>query len=102
MKRTSLRSSRLLFALSAVSLLLAVVPLCFAGIADDVHAVVVQHRLDWAEGALKTYLVQHAQTPEYLDALSWLARGYSNGNQSAPVCRKISISSASADSLRPR
>src|SRR5881409_4404317 len=81
MKRTSLRSSRLLFALSAVGLLLAVVPLCSAGIAEDVHAAVVQNRLDWAEGALKTYLVQHGQTPEYLDALSWLARGYLNGNQ---------------------
>src|SRR5438067_10855679 len=81
MKRTSLRSSRLLFALSAVGLLLAVVPLCSAGIAEDVHAAVVQNRLAWAEAALKTCLVQHGQTPEYLDALSWLARGYLNGNQ---------------------
>jgi hypothetical protein len=81
MKRTSLRSSRLLFALSAVSLLLAVVPLCSAGIAEDIHAAVVQNRLDWAESALKTYVAQHGQTPEYLDALSWLARGYLNGNQ---------------------
>jgi thiol-disulfide isomerase/thioredoxin len=37
--------------------------------------------LDWAEAALKTYVAQHGQTPEYLDALSWLARGYLNGNQ---------------------
>jgi len=81
MKRTSLRSSRFLFALSAVSLFLAVVPLCSAGIAEDVHAAVVQNRLDWAEAALKTYVAQHGQTPEYLDALSWLARGYLNGNQ---------------------
>jgi len=81
MKRTSLRSSRLLFALSAVSLLLAVVPLCFAGIADDVHAAVVQNRLDSAEGALNSYRAEHGETPEYLDALSWLARGYLNGNQ---------------------
>jgi len=81
MKRTSLRSSRFLFALSAVGLLLAVVPLCFAGIAEDVHAAVVQNRLEWAEAALKTYLAQHGQTPEYLDALSWLARGHLNGNQ---------------------
>jgi thiol-disulfide isomerase/thioredoxin len=82
MKRTSLRSSRrFLFALSAVSLFLAVVPLCSAGISEDVHAAVVQNRLDWAEAALKTYVAQHGQTPEYLDALSWLARGYLNGNQ---------------------
>src|SRR5438876_11171722 len=81
MKRTSLRSSRLLFALSAVGLLLAVVPLCSAGIADDVHAAVVQNRLDSAEGALHSYRAEHGETPEYLYALSWLARGYLNGNQ---------------------
>jgi len=60
---------------------LAVVPLCFAGIADDVHAAVVQNRLDSAEGALNSYRAEHGETPEYLDALSWLARGYLNGNQ---------------------
>lgn len=81
MKHTFLRSSRFLFALSAVSLLLAFVPLCSAGIAEDVRAAVVQNRLDGAEAALKIYLAQHGQTPEYLDALSWLARGYLNGNQ---------------------
>jgi thiol-disulfide isomerase/thioredoxin len=81
MKSTPLHSSRLLFALSAVSLFLIVTPLCSAGIAEDVHAAVVQNRLDWAEATLNSYRTEHGQTPEYLDALSWLARGYFNGNQ---------------------
>ena len=81
MKLTPLHSSRFLFALSAVSLFLIVTPLSRAGIAEDVHAAVVQNRLDSAEGALNSYRAQHGQTPEYLDGLSWLARGYLNGNQ---------------------
>src|SRR5438094_4032949 len=81
MKLTPLHSSRFLFALSAVSLFLIVTPLSRAGIAEDVHAAVVQNRLDSAEGALNSYRAEHGETPEYLDALSWLARGYLNGNQ---------------------
>src|SRR5438045_9315017 len=81
MKLTPLHSSRFLFALSAVGLSLIVTPLSRAGIAEDVHAAVVQNRLDSAEGALNSYRAQHGQTQEYLDGLSWLARGYLNGNR---------------------
>jgi thiol-disulfide isomerase/thioredoxin len=79
MNSPELCSSR--FALLATSLILALARLSCAGIAEDVHTAVVQNRLDSAEAAVNNYRAEHGQTPEYLDALSWLARGYLNGNQ---------------------
>jgi thiol-disulfide isomerase/thioredoxin len=63
-------------------------PLVFAGILlwvppfhaqvdliGDVRAQLAQNSFSAAESELKTYKSQHGVTPEYLEALSWMARG---------------------------
>jgi thiol-disulfide isomerase/thioredoxin len=47
----------------------------YAGIADDVHMMVVQNQAAQAESALKHYRAQKGVDSEYVDGLSWLARG---------------------------
>src|SRR5215813_9543614 len=47
----------------------------FAGIADDAHILVIQNQTAQAEVALKNYRVQKGVDSEYIDGLSWLARG---------------------------
>lgn len=64
-----------------VAVCFALISQCSAGIAEDVHAAVLQNRLDLAEAALRTYSTEHGKTPEYLDGLSWIARGYFESNQ---------------------
>ena len=69
-------------------------PLVFAGIlfwvaplgaqADligDVRAQLAQNSFSTAESELKNYKSQHGVTPEYLEALSWMARGAASTNQ---------------------
>jgi len=46
-----------------------------AGIIDDVRVQVGQNNYATAEGELRDYRGQHGITPEYLEALSWAARG---------------------------
>ncbi len=46
-----------------------------AGIVDDVRAQVGQNSYSAAEAELRSYKAQHGVTPEYLEALSWIARG---------------------------
>ena len=41
----------------------------------DIRSAVAQRSFSAAEGELKGYKNQHGVTPEYLEALSWLARG---------------------------
>ncbi len=53
----------------------------FAGIADDVHQAVYEHNLPAAEAALRSYRAQHGVTPDYLEALSWMARGNLQAHQ---------------------
>jgi thiol-disulfide isomerase/thioredoxin len=47
----------------------------YAGIADDAHMMVIQNQAAPAEAALKTYRAQNGVDSEYIDGLSWLARG---------------------------
>ena len=47
----------------------------FAGIVEDVRNALAQNYSTSAESQLKTYRDQHGVTPEYLEALSWMARG---------------------------
>ncbi len=47
----------------------------FAGIIEDVQGSLSQNNLSQADSALRTYHAQHGATPEYLEALSWMARG---------------------------
>jgi len=46
-----------------------------AGLVDDVRAQVGQNSYAAAESELRTYRSRHGVTPEYLEALSWVARG---------------------------
>jgi hypothetical protein len=44
-------------------------------IIGDVHAQLAQNGFSAAESELRTYKAQHGVTAEYLEALSWMARG---------------------------
>lgn len=46
-----------------------------AGIIDDVRAQVGQNSYSAAESELRDYRAKHGVTPEYVEALSWVARG---------------------------
>jgi len=56
----------IVFALSATA---------FAGIIDDVRSQLANDNFAAAESALNSYKAQRGVTPEYLEALSWMARG---------------------------
>ncbi len=62
--------------------LLCVSPL-FAqiGLVGDVQTQLAQNSLSAAESELRTYKAQHGVTPEYLEALSWMARGAASMKQ---------------------
>ena len=62
--------------LTAVGILLGIVPLTArAGIVEDVRVQVGQNSYSAAEAELRDYKARHGVTPEYLEALSWVARG---------------------------
>jgi len=46
-----------------------------AGIIEDVRSQIEQDNFSAADSLLRTYRSQHGVTPEYLEALSWEARG---------------------------
>jgi thiol-disulfide isomerase/thioredoxin len=58
-----------------LALILLLSSFSFAGIVDDVRQSLAQSNFTAAESALKTYKSQSGVTPEYLEALSWMARG---------------------------
>jgi thiol-disulfide isomerase/thioredoxin len=58
----------------ACVLLLAAIPLAFAGIVDDVRAALEKNNLAGAENQLRGYRARQGIDPEYLEALSWMAR----------------------------
>jgi len=62
--------------------LLCVSPL-FAqiGLVGDVQTQLAQNSFSAAESELRTYKAQHGVTPEYLEALSWMARGAASMKQ---------------------
>jgi thiol-disulfide isomerase/thioredoxin len=57
--------------LAVVTLLSSV---CFAGIVDDVRIAASQNDLSRVTTELDNYKSQHGVTPEYLEAMSWVAR----------------------------
>jgi thiol-disulfide isomerase/thioredoxin len=62
--------------LTAAGILLGIVPLTArAGIVEDVRVQVGQNSYSAAEAELRDYKARHGVTPEYLEALSWVARG---------------------------
>ena len=66
---------------TAVGLLFSITPLAGAGIVDDVRAQVGQNSYSAAESELRDYKARHGVTPEYLEALSWVARGAASMKQ---------------------
>lgn len=53
----------------------------FADIVDDVRGALAQGNFTVADQELQEYRAHHSVTPEYLEALSWLARACASGNQ---------------------
>jgi thiol-disulfide isomerase/thioredoxin len=58
----------------ACVVLLAAIPLAFAGILEDVRSSIEKNNLAVAESELHSYRARHGVDPEYLEALSWMAR----------------------------
>src|SRR6202162_6034721 len=76
--RIPLAASGLIFA----GILLDVVPIhAQADLIGDVRAQTAQNSFSAAESELKNYKSQHGITPEYLEALSWMARGAASTKQ---------------------
>jgi thiol-disulfide isomerase/thioredoxin len=56
------------------ALLLVLSSAAFAGISDDVHEALARGNVSAAEAALKSYRAQQGVTPDYVEAVSWIAR----------------------------
>jgi thiol-disulfide isomerase/thioredoxin len=56
------------------ALLLVLSSAAFAGISDDVHEALARGNVSAAEAALKSYRAQQGVTPDYVEAVSWMAR----------------------------
>lgn len=65
--------------------------LCFAGIIEDVRGAINQENFAAADAYLETYRAQHPVGPEYLEALSWMARAslaVRDNNQAASYAKQ--------------
>jgi thiol-disulfide isomerase/thioredoxin len=58
-----------------VGILLGVSAVAQGDLIDDVRGQLAQNSFSAADSELHAYKVQHGVTPEYLEALSWMARG---------------------------
>jgi thiol-disulfide isomerase/thioredoxin len=58
-----------------VGILLGVSTVAQGGLIDDINGLLSRNSFSAAESELRTYQAQHGVTPEYLEALSWMARG---------------------------
>jgi len=63
-----------------LTVLLLLSSLSFAGIVEDVRAALAQKDLATAESELRNYRDRHGVTPEYLEGMSWVARGLYSAN----------------------
>src|ERR1700690_122650 len=54
--------------------LLLLSTLSFAGITDEVRQALEQNNFPAAQAELQTYRAQQGLTPDYVEALSWMAR----------------------------
>ena len=59
-----------------IAILLFLSTLSFAGISDEVHESLAQRNFPAAEAQLRSYRARQAVDPDYLEALSWMARAY--------------------------
>jgi len=67
------------------TLILLFSSLSFAGIVEDVQVAVSGGNLQVAETELQDYRAHHSATPEYLEALSWMARAQLSAKQLGPA-----------------
>jgi thioredoxin-like negative regulator of GroEL len=67
------------FRLVAVLLLLS--SICSADVIQNVKIALSQNNFTAANSELQTYRAEHGVDPQYLEAQSWLARGYLSANQ---------------------
>ena len=63
------------------AILLCVASGAQADLIGDVRAQLAQNSFSAAESELRSYKAQHGVTPEYLEALSWMARGAASMRQ---------------------
>jgi thiol-disulfide isomerase/thioredoxin len=63
------------------TILLLLSSLAFADIVEDVRTALAQRNFSLADSELQTYRAQHGVDPEYLEALSWMAREELAANQ---------------------
>ena len=64
-----------------LAFLVSPAPLCFADIVTDVRTAIAGRDFGSATMQLESYRKQAGTDPAYLEALSWLARGYLSANQ---------------------
>ena len=57
-----------------LAVLLVLSTLSFAGITDDVREALYRNNVSAAESELQSYRARQGVTPDYLEALSWMAR----------------------------
>ena len=60
---------------SRIAVILFLSSLTFAGVIEDVRGAIAQNNFSAADSELQAYRTQHGIDPEYLEALSWMARG---------------------------
>lgn len=64
-----------------VLLFLLLSSFCLADIVTDVRTAIAQRDFSAANSELQSYRLQRGVDPQYLEALSWMARGYLSANQ---------------------
>jgi thiol-disulfide isomerase/thioredoxin len=64
-----------------IAILLLLSSVCRADVVQSVRIALAQNNFAAAISELETYRSQHGVDPEYLEAQSWLARGYLSANQ---------------------
>jgi len=66
---------------SLAAIILSLAAWSFADLVRDVRIAIAQNNLSAAEAELQSYKGQRGNDPDYLEAASWLARGYLSNNQ---------------------
>src|SRR5437763_1105740 len=60
---------------SPIAFILLLSSLASGGIIEDIRGAIAQNNFSAASSELQAYRTQHGVDPEYLEALSWMARG---------------------------
>lgn len=60
---------------SRIAMILLLSSFAFGGVIEDIRGAIAQNNFSAADSELQAYRTQHGIDPEYLEALSWMARG---------------------------